>query len=312
MSFASEVKAEISKNELLECCQKAELAGLIQSSGELSITNQVFSLTTSSQNPTVTKRILKLLKDLYQVAVDLSMIKQMRFKKNNIYQLTISEKVLDILNDLGILNNYSLEVFPKKILKKDCCKRAYLAGYFLAKGSINPPTTTNYHLEIVANDYQQAKQILKLLNKYELGAKIVERRGQSVIYIKMSEKIGDFLRLVGAYESLMKFEDFRIQRDLMNTMIRSNNCEIANEMKVLKMADKQIQDIQIINQSVGLDFLEERLKNVATLRLENPEVSLLELSQLYYQKYQEEISKSGIRHRFNKINKIADQMKYKL
>ncbi|MFV0254553.1 MAG: DNA-binding protein WhiA [Erysipelotrichaceae bacterium] len=312
MSFTGEVKAEISKNELLDCCAKAQLAGLIQSSGSINISNKTLALTTISQNPTVTKRVFSLTKKLYGSSIDLSMLKQMRFKKNNQYQLTIKENVKEILNDLGILKDFSIESFPKNILRKDCCKRAYLAGCFLAKGSINSPITTNYHLEIVANDSFQAQGILKLINKYDLKAKIIKRRNQEVIYLKTSEKIGDFLRLVGAYESLMKFEDIRIQRDLMNSMIRSNNCEIANEVKVLKMADKQIQDIEIINQSVGLDYLEDKLKLVAQLRLANSEASLNDLVLLYYQSYKEEISKSGIRHRFNKINKIAEQFKYKL
>lgn len=308
MSFTQEVKTEICKNELKDCCKKAELVALIQMCSSLTISKKQLFLNIKTQNPTVAKRIFTLLKNLYQVDTQLSMIKQPKFKKKYSYEIKVINEVKDILRDLTLWLEEGLNDFPsEELIKENCDGRAYLAGAFLAGGSINSPSSSNYHWEISCSEKSLASFIIRLLQRYSIKAKIIIRRKNFIVYIKQSEKIGDFLRLVGAYESLMKFEDARIQRDYVNSMYRLDNCDIANEIKIQKSALKQIEDIKVVmakNKGADLDI---KLKEVAELRLENPEVSFLELSQLYEKKYSQRLSKSGIRHRLNRIKTLANK-----
>jgi len=310
MSFAQEVKTDICKNELKPCCQKAQLSALIQICSSLNISNQQLTLDIKTQNPTIAKRILFLIKQLYVTDTQLSMFKQLKFKKKHSYEIKVLSNVKEILEDLTLMSDEGLAHHPKAgLVRKDCCGRAYLAGAFLAVGSINSPLSSNYHCEIAVSEKRLADFIVKLMSRYEIVPKIIMRRNRHVIYIKQSEKIGDFLRLSGAYESLMKFEDSRIQRDYINNLSRLDNCDIANEIKVQQSAGRQYEDILLIQERIGLDRLDKRLEEVALLRLEHQDVSLLELSHLYGKKYQQTISKSGIRHRINKLHEIADRLK---
>lgn len=308
MSFTTEVKAEISMNQLHACCAKAQLSALIQMCASLSFTNQGMALEIKSENVNTAKRILKLLKERYQVSAQLSVMRKMKLKKNNIYILRINDRAVDILKDLQILDEEGLRSHPQKdMVYEECCARAYLAGAFLAGGSVNSPQTANYHLEIVANSKVQAKFLLTLMKRFELPAKYIHRRNQEVVYLKASDKISDFLRCIGASDALFAFEDSRIQRDFMNSLTRLDNCELANEMKTISAGKKQLEDIAWIEAYRGLDTLPLKLQQAAALRRMNPEASLNELCDAYYEQTGETISKSGMKHRLAKIKELASQ-----
>lgn len=308
MSFTSEVKKEICMNEIPDCCKKAQLSAFLQISASLNFTSEGVHITCQSENVSTAKHIYKIVKQLYSVEVQLSIIKKMKLKKNNIYVIKIKNKALEILKDLEILGEQGLNHHPSaKIVKDDSCVRAYLAGAFLAGGSVNSPVKSNYHLEIACTNKPLSKYLMKQMNKFYLMAKQIKRRNQEVVYIKASDKISDFLKCVGASSALFAFEDTRIQRDFMNSLTRLDNCELANEMKSIKAALKQLEDIDRIDNYAGLDGLPENLYMVAMLRKEHPEASLNELCDAYEARYKEPISKSGIRHRLNKIRDIAIQ-----
>ena len=309
MSFTTEVKSEIALNELKDCCQKAELSALVQLCSALTINAQGMSLMIKTENAATAKRILKLLKDNYAVETDLSVIKKMNLKKNNIYRLQVLNKTTEILNDLGLFTDHGLQNHPtRKLVQKECCSRAYLAGAFMAMGSVNSPQKTNYHLEIVTNDESHALFIQKLMKKFDLPAKIITRRSQVVVYLKAADKIADFLRCIGAYDALMKFEDIRIHRDFRNNLTRLDNCEVANEMKSQAAARKQLEDIDKLKQCGQYRFLDEKLKVIADLRVQFPEASLNELSAEQEKQTGVAMSKSGIKHRFEKIHELAEQI----
>ncbi len=310
MSFTSEVKKEICMNILLDHCMKAELSAFLQMCSTLNITNQGLSITCKSENVSSAKRIFQLVKELYKVDIEISVIKKMTLRKNNIYYVKIKERALDILQDLDILSDEGLKDHPSNlIVKKECCARAYLAGAFLASGSVNSPNTSNYHLEISTTNKPLAKYIQRQMKKFNMNAKLIKRRNQEVVYLKAGDQISDFLKCVGTNDSLFRFEDSRIQRDFMNNLTRLDNCELANEMKSIKTGKKQLEDIERIENFVGLNNLHPNLLRVANLRKENPEASLNELCDLYENEYGDEISKSGMRHRLNKIKDIASQYK---
>lgn len=306
MSFTTEIKQEIGFNELKDCCAKAELSALVQLCSTLTISNRGMQLLIKTENATTAKRIWKMLKDRYQVQTELSVIRKMNLKKNNIYVIRVFEKSKEILEDLGIFNEKGFQSHPPMgMISKDCCSRAYLAGAFMAAGSCNAPNKSNYHLEISLNDEEHAKFIDKLMHKYYLPSKIVQRRKKWIIYLKAADKIADLLKCVGAHESLMKFESIRIDRDLLNSITRLDNCELANEMKSLKAANKQLEDIEIIEKSGKFEKQEPRIKEIITLRKAFPELSLNELSYEYEKRTGVSMSKSGMKHRFAKIHEIA-------
>ncbi len=308
MSFTTDVKSEIAANELHPCCMKAELSAVLQMCSTINITSTGMHLTAKTENATTAKRIYKLVKERYDVITGLSVIKKMKLKKNNIYVIRIENKAMEILKDLEIFTEQGLQVHPSsKLLRKDCCARAYLAGAFLAGGSVNSPNKANYHLEISTNDEESAKFIQKIMLRFDLPAKLIKRRNQEVVYLKASDKIGDFLRYIGASDSVFVFEDSRIQRDFINSLTRLDNCELANEMKSMATGKKQLEDIQWIETYQSLDSLPIKLQHVAYARKELPEASLNELCDYIADEYNESISKSGMRHRLTKIKELADQ-----
>lgn len=306
MSFTKEIKQEVSYNELKPCCGKAELSALIQLTSSLSISKQKFQLVIKSENPTTVKRIASLLKDLYPTSTELSTHQKTNLKKNNVYHLTVLDSAISLLEFLGLYSSNGLLNYPKfSIIAKNCCARAYLAGAFIAYGSCNAPTKTNYHLEIALNEEAHANFIVKLLERFDMEAKISKRRKKYIVYLKKADSISDFLRCIGAHESLMNFENMRINRDFKNSLIRLNNCEIANDIKSMEASKQQIAYMQTIIDEGMFDDLDEKLQEVITLRMQYPDCSLKELCDEYQKKYGQVLSRSGLNHRLNKIKSIT-------
>ena len=283
MSFTTDIKKEIVQIQLEPCCEKAQLAALIQLCSSLSISGNGIALHVKTENADTAKRIWKLVKETYHVDGELSIVRKMKLKKNNVYHIKFQNHAKEILEDLGILTEDGLQERPFGLeLKKECCAKSYLCGAFLASGSANDPTKTSYHLEIAANSQKHASYIQRLMKRFNLNAKIIERRNQFVVYLKMSEQISDFLRCIGAFEGVMRFEDERITRDFKNSLTRLDNCEVI--------------------------LLDEKLMDVVKLRKEYPEASLLELSKEYEKRTGVAMSKSGMKHRFTKIKEIASKI----
>src|SRR5699024_4371405 len=190
-------------------------------------------------------------------------------------------------------------------LQTDECRRAYLRGAFVARGSINNPETSSYHLEIFNLDQDHNQVLRELLNVYDLRARELRRRNGYIVYLKEANKIADFLRITGANKALFKFEDTRIVRDMRNSVNRIVNCETANLNKTISASVRQVESIKLIENTVGLDTLPDRLLEIAKVRLAYPEVSLQELGKLIPSG---ELSKSGVNHRLKKIEEIAKSL----
>lgn len=308
VSFARRVKEEVVFNDFEICCQKAILSAIIKINGTLSLSNQGLLLTIRTENAKIASKIHKMLKEVYHPHIEFLVSRKMRLKKNNVYILKVS-KAKEILEDLGLMNGLGFQVLPdRKLLKKECCQRAFLAGVFLACGSVNDPETSNYHLELSVNEEEYGAFIQNLLNRFYLNAKLIKRRNKYIVYLKSSEKIGDFLRAIGASQSVMSFENTRIERNMSNTFNRLNNCDIANDVKSMVSSNKQLEDINIIDMFRGIEMLDEKTKNVALVRRKYPDLSLSELCDVYYHETGETISKSGLHHRFKKISDIASEL----
>lgn len=310
MSFAAEVKKELTSLEVHREHAKAELAALIRMNGSLSINNQQFVLNVQTENAAIARRIYSLLKDHYNVRSELLVRRKMKLKKNNVYIVRLKQETKRVLLDLDIMDGLMFHSHVSDEIMGNAQKmRSYLRGAFMASGSVNNPETSRYHLEIYSIYEEHNQDICDMLNYYGLNARALERRNGFISYLKGAEKIADFLTLIGATNSMLKFEDVRIVRDMRNSVNRLVNCETANMNKTIDAASKQIDNIEFIQQRVGLGALPEKLQEIAELRLEHPEVSLKELGEMIPSGA---ISKSGINHRFRKINEFADRLRDKV
>ena len=191
----------------------------------------------------------------------------------------------------------------ERLTARDCCRRAYLRGAFLASGSISNPEKS-YHFEIVCQNRRQAENLKDLYKKYNLDAKIVQRKKYYIVYIKEGAQIVDALNVMGAHVALMNLENVRILKEMRGSVNRIVNCETANIGKVVGAACRQIDDIRYIECKVGLSDLPPALQEMARLRLEYPDSSLAELGDLC----EPPIGKSGVNHRLRKLSELAKKL----
>ena len=309
VSYASDVKKELTSLPVHPEHAKAELAAFLRMNGVLSLHDHQFSLDITTENPAIARRIFSLIKTAYGIEPLLIVSKKMKLKKNYQYLVRLQKQVHEILTELEIFdnNNGLITGIPEKIMSSEQRAMSYLRGAFLASGSVNNPETSRYHLEIYSLYEDHNQDLLKLMNNFfYLNAKETRRRSGYIVYLKEAEKIGDFLHIVGAVNAMLAFEDLRIMRDMRNSVNRLVNCDTANLKKTANAAAKQVEDIQLIEEKFGLENLPEKLTVLARFRLTHPELSLKEVAA---QVPDGPISKSGVNHRFQKIREIAKQLK---
>lgn len=308
MSFAGQTKKELTMVDESACCQRSEIEAMVGWNGIFHMAEQRRVLDVETENVATARRIYTLLKEQFDLHPEVIVRKKMRLKKNNIYAIRVpgvhADHVLQHLGYVTIPQVGPVGAPPVRKLKT-CCKRAFLRGAFLAGGSVNDPGGTSYHLEIGSATEQQARNILSLMNGYQLHAKLIQRKKGYVVYLKEGEKIVEFLSIIGAHQALLKFEDVRILKGMRNQVNRLVNCETANMNKTIAAAVRQLEVIRLIDNRIGLDSLPQHLREAADLRLRHPEVNLQELSA----RTGNRVSKSGLNHRFRKLEEIADKLR---
>ncbi len=312
MSFSS-----ITKNELVRkmfekrCCQFAEISAMIRMSGSIQLAGlKRVNVRIATENPAIARLVFTLFKTSFNVHTEVSVKKNRILKKSNTYVIIIT-KANDILHKLGIIE-YENESFninykiPRNLLKNECCKRAYLRGAFLGGGSVSDPEKT-YHLEFVSHNEEFSKELMELINGYDLNSKVIIRKNNYVIYLKEGDQIVDLLNIIGAHNALLNFENVRIVKEMRNSVNRIVNCETANLGKIVDAALRQVGNIEYIQKTEGLKILPDNLREIAELRLENRNASLKELGEMLTPV----VGKSGVNHRLRKIEKISEDLKIK-
>ena len=307
MSFARTVKEELVTIPADFREQLAEFAAFLNMSCEFHIENKNKMIDFKTNNPTVGKRFLQLVRALYQAETLLMTQKQQKLRQRQTIIIRLLSKVDDIINEHSFLDEplQSLEL----ITQYPEAKKAYLRAAFLSSGSVNHPKTAEYHLEIYALSSHQIIFIQSLMNAFDLNARITKRRKGYIAYIKDAEAISDFIALIGAQNAVFQYEDIRIKRDFNNSINRIMNCEIANEKKTIVAANEQIKDIELLETFAPESMLDERILKVMAIRKAHPDISLGELTEVYEKTYDETISRSGINHRLTKIKQLAAQIK---
>lgn len=306
ISFTINVKNEVSSFDGTKDENMAMLSAIIRNNGKVNDQN----ITITTENSKVARRVYTLISDIYHVSVNI-FDKNNSFNRNRLYVINVEDEKDFILKDLGIISssgNY-LKIVPDYLIDSDEAKRSYLKGVFLACGSVNDPKTSRYHLEFFINALEEANFVNDLLNEYFLNSKIILKDKKYMVYVKEAEKIGDFLRIIGANDAVMYYEDIRIYRDHKNMTNRLNNMEQANIEKVINTCNEQIKDIELIFDKLGKDSLDDKTLEAATYRLKYPESSLQELSEIMTIEIGKPITKSGLNHRMRKIREVANRLK---
>lgn len=301
MSFTSNIKNEISSIQYSESENFAELSAILNIGGK--IFDDKFEIYT--ENISVARRIYTLIKETYHVDIEMDNSGVNSLRKNRLVLLTVHEKVDLILNDLSIvLDGRRLYVPHNYLVDELKDKQAYLRGVFMICGSINDPKTSRYHAEFVISSEETAKFVNSLLNEMHFNSKVIKRDKNYMVYIKESEKISDFIKMLNATNSLFYYEDIRIYRDHKNMTNRLNNCEQANVDKIIASSNEQLELIRKLRETRDFDLLDERIKDICIYKEKYPESSMAELAEIISSETERPITKSCINHRFRKIKEM--------
>ncbi len=310
MSFSNELKSEAAKiktdtfNLIL-----AELSAYVRTCGELKLKDGSWILEFVTENASIARRIFTFLKS-YTQNLEIYRKKSNQLNKRSNYIIIMKDRnsIDDLLYDTGFVKsgnydekNYKID---KGLLQIDEEIRAFLRASFLGAGSVTDPEK-GYHLELISQNEELAMDLKDMINKWNLNAKIATRKSSFIVYLKEAEQISDFMALIGTSQSLLKFENVRIVKDLRNNVNRVVNCETANINKTITASMKQIEDINFIKDLGKFDLLSEDIKEVANLRIENEDFSLNEIAELTNGEY----SRSGVNYRLKKISGLAEKLR---
>jgi DNA-binding protein WhiA len=304
MSFTKEVKEELCQYQYDECCLFNELKAILRISSSIIIQTGKRLIEYQTSNLIVCERVIYLLNKVFNVSAQLIEKEEKKLNIKHMYIILIDEKVDKIIIAFNLFN-LNIEYANRNL--KSCCESAYIRGAFLNSGSINDPEKS-YHLEININNKTEAILVQKIMNKYNLNAKIAKRRNSLIVYIKEADKISDFLKLINATKNFLKYEDIKITKDFKNSLNRVIVCEIANEQKTLKAAKSQIDQINFIKKHLSDDKIDDKILLVMNLRLDNPDSSLNELKDIAFEEYNVQLSKSCLNHRFMKIKELYENL----
>lgn len=307
MSYTTKIKNEITKIEESKSELIALLSAFVRNNGY--VEEETLYLTTENKN--IKDKIVNSFKRLYEVDVTIEIKSNLNFSKKDLFLMSLKKNLNFILKDLGFndSNNKYLEAPPKYITGANEEIRSYLRGVFLSQGSINDPKTSRYHMELLITKPSEAVFIQKLINIFDLNAKILNRDKGYMIYIKEAEKISDFIKIIGANNAVLYFENIRIYHEAKNHTNRLNNCEQANTDKIIGAAAMQLKNIEILEDNLAVELLDDKTKEALEYRKKYPETSLKELSEIISIETGNKITKSGLNHRFRKINELASRLK---
>ena len=292
MSFTIKVKEEIIAASSKDI---AELSALIKMSGSVGLTNQGLTLSISTENAKIARHIYQLIENRYRCNPELRHYNKTNLKKNRVYTVFVAENVNDILSDLQLADSFfGFETgIETSIMEDDDAGRSYLRGAFLATGTVRDPEKGRYQLEIFSVYQDHAEDLASLMKKFMLDAKVLQHKNGFVTYLQKAEDIMDFLIV-----------EVKIMRETRNDLNRANNAETANIARTISASMKTINNIIKIMDTVGLEILPVELRQIAQLRIANPDYSIQQIAD----SIEPPLTKSGVNHRLRKINKIADDL----
>lgn len=305
MSFTSEVKDELSRIEpTCSHCDKAELSALIRIEGTLSISGEGARLELATETASVARTAIRLLHSVYELGTNLTVRRSILHKTHN-YLITVppQDGLAEALHDMGILGASGFEggIRPE-LVENACCAGAYLRGAFLGGGYIADPRGA-FHFELAGPSEELIAACLELMEEHGMHARYIRRHNMYTIYIKGIEQIIAFLAFVGAHQSALAIENARVIKSVRNDTNRRVNAEIANQVKTTRASMRQIECIRRLVEEKGIDAIPASLREVAMLRVRNPDASVKELGELA----DPPLSKSAVYHRLRRIAAMLDE-----
>lgn len=291
MSFSGQVKGELYQViPRSRHCQIAELAALISLLGKSSKKNEKIAISLDTENPDISRKCFTLLKK----TISIGWCDEAEMSPED------TNKLLELLK----MREGILYPVDERLIQQPCCRKSFLRGAFLASGSVSDPSK-GYHFEIVCRDERQSAQLVSVMESFKLPAKTVLRKDRYVVYLKEGSYVADALGHMGAPIALMELENIRILKDMRNDLNRKVNCETANITKTVSAAYRQQEDIRLLAAKGVLSTLPESLQEAAGLRMDYPDLSLVDLAAMC----DPPVGKSGMNHRFRKLAMEADKLR---
>ena len=311
MNFSKEVKKELIGEKFeSSCCKRSALSAYIRSYGFIESRGGKVGFGFLSDGGNVAEYFLEIIEQEYGAFPETVSSDKHSNNQKTVYKF-LNDNSLGILVDLGLAEvdeqgvklNLNIDAYS---VENDCCKRAYIKGVFLGSGSITLPTSsgkaTGYHLEFVFTNYLTATDFCEILSELYFLPKLVERKGSYIVYMKNRDEITEFLGVIGAQKAVLKLSMLTVEKDFNNTENRRLNCEMSNMTKQIDASVKQICAVRKIDETVGIETLPVKLKEVAEARLKSKDKTLNELSEILG------ITKSCLNHRLRKIIEISENL----
>ena len=313
MSFSSDVKNELAKQiASSRHCQLAELSAILLSSGLVRCSESgIYTVFLQSDAEMQSRKFFTILKKAFNIKASVFDKVPEEHLGGKVYLpiLQGSEEISSVLKSLHLLDDEGNirtadDGVSHRIVRQSCCKRAFLRDTFLCIGSVSDPSKS-YHLEFVCTSEKLANDLQDLIESFDIEARIVMRKKYYVVYIKESTAIVDLLNVMEAPISLMNMENERIVKEMRNSINRRVNCETANITKTVNAASRQTADILYLRDHYGFENLPKGLEDMARVRLQYPDATLLELG-----KYLDPpVGKSGVNHRLRKLSELAEKIR---
>lgn len=313
MTFTEKVKNEILTSNINQpCCQVSALSAFIRGAGNLLVSNGNIGFELVTENETSINFFAEIISTLYGKGLKIKKIEDKFTKKSKYFTSIIDKNSTQILIDLGIITEsldgaqINLGV-DKYLVENDCCKKAYIKGAFLGSGSVTVPSekvnsSTSYHLEFLFTKYQTASSVCEILSGLGFFPKLTERKDSFIVYFKNGDEISDLLFFMGAKKACFELKEIIVKKVMNNDTNRKRNCDMGNINKQIEASIKQVDNINLIIETIGLDKLPKTLQQACLLRLDNRESTLEEMSKI------SGLSKSCLNHRFRKIAEIAKNL----
>lgn len=315
MTFSQQTKQEIEKiftRQASACCVDAFLYGVFKSIGSIVYTSRGVGIAISSENLSLLELCKSLVKNKFDIYGDIQEESTLNMRNSVLYSATFDRQILEKLKLVQVDSSGEILTIEKNFVQSDCCKRAFLQGLFVATGSVVVPLvsddltvasqTKRYHLEFAFTNSALGKDVKEILSDCGFDFKETSRKQVYVLYIKNSETIADFLVFLGATKAKLQLENLLVERSIRNNANRTSNCISANIDKAIEAGQKQLLAIDKLQKNGILQTLPKPLIEVATERIENPDLSLNELAENLG------LSKSGVRHRLNKLIELAKEL----
>ncbi len=302
MSFSFETKNELCKLPVQRlCCARAEAYGILLYCSTFSATD----VRIVTENPNFAARLPRLFQRAFNLQFD--RVPEPDQPGKQVFQITEKKKLDHIINLLGYDPRQNLVLHINYgLLEDNCCRASFLRGIFFAGGSITDPQK-RYHLELTTSHLQASRELEVLLRECGYPPKNISRNSSFVTYFKQSDQIEDFLTLIGAPVAAMNIMSAKMEKDLRNSVNRRLNCDTANLDKAVEAAAEQMEAIRKLDAAGVLETQPEKLRQTAQLRMQNPELTLSELAEVFAPP----LTKSCLNHRLRKLVDLARKLEEK-